>query len=400
MKKKNIIFLLTLFAVLIVIGGCIEKVDRTFGPITLNITSSENTIIQGDTVTLTADLGFEDYSWTIVGDPHSCTIEKIGANQAKLTTYYFLTQDTYPITIKVTDAKGNSSTKNFVITKYIITLSKDELNSNDGSDYLTVSASDIPNFDHFVINYGTYPQTIATFSDSRTNPAQINSSGNGIGNTGKIYVRAVDSNGKTSVQTPIIVYCPFIFQCESQKDGYVSYVKNSGFYFSTADKPKMITGNDTNAKIIYRSFFGFDIPGGMPTTAYKAYITLVKTDEMPSNVFQNNKGYMRYIGKDTIADSLTNSVTLFKSLDADIDDPNNHYYDLHCKDGEYLVRFEFSPQKNPWLFERLRDIGYSSSGGYFDFGIRLYDENLSQYNTVNFSTSEGVFAPQLEVRLY
>ena len=393
MKRTNVIFLIVLTVVLIIFASCIAKIDRTFGPISINITSSSNPIMQGNTVTLTASLGFGNYSWQITStNTYGCTIKKISDSRAQLSTGYSLIRDTYLITIKVSDDKNNSTIKDFIITKPIVILSKNELNSTDNSDSITVEVKGMPNFDHFAVSD---PATV-TFSDSTVNPTVI-SGGTGVTGTPVIY--AVSSDGQTSVHVPFIVYFPAVFDSVKEKDGYVSYYKNINMYSSNSDDTVMYVGNDTGASTIFRSFFSFYIPSGMPETSYKAIIHLVKVDEHPANLFENNKIFMRYIGSNTINDSLTNRVVLFSSLNADIDDPDNHYYDLKNTDANWDIQFVFSPVKNSWLFNRLYEIG-SGSGGYFDLGLRLYDESSTNLSVATYLTNESGWAPFIEIRFY
>ncbi|MCD6579281.1 hypothetical protein J7L48_07375 [bacterium] len=385
MKKKNILFFIILAVSLIIIGGCIGKVDRTFGPFELNITSDSDTIVQGNSVTLTAISGFEDYSWEIISaDDHGCNIDKLGSDKAQLNTTYDISNDTYIITIKITDSKGNSGTKKFLITRPYVQYSTSELY------YLSSNSSqlevyDMPNFDHWVVDTGA-----GYFIDSDVNPGYFRPS-NSVPALANIY--AVDDEGHKSLTVSIKIYNWSYIYSNPLQDGFVSHQGLNNTVYSSGTSANV--GSDTNNLAVERAFFSFTIPTGI-THIYYAQQRFSKLSSTPSGIFYNNSIYYKYIGINAIPlAGLSGSV--FATLNADIDNVGNHYVSYYQSDtvvSRYLYFYEGS-----YILDR---INYCI-GNNFDVGLRFYDENFSERTYSLYFTGEygnPSYKPRLYIKYY
>lgn len=380
MKKKNIVFLTVLFIALIAIAGCVGKADRTFGPITLNIVSDHNPIIEGDTVILTAKLGFEDYSWKITSDNYGCTIEKISGDQALLRTTYQDTMETYAITIKVVDSQGNYSNKNIIVKKPNVTLTNSYLRYSSSSS-ITATVHNMDNFSKWVKVNGP-----AHFSDTYANPVDIYSDNT---TTGKFIFYALDTNGHRSETKALIIYNTQSIYSNSS-DGFITHVKSSGTNVASSNTTLAHVGTDTNLLTIQRAFFSFPIPSVI-THIYIAHIYFTKESNVPTDLFSNDYWQIRfrYIGKDIIPSTgLTGDI--YKSLNVSPDNPDNHYIKFYQKDGSYSYYIESTdPEYNKWSDHYEVEQMNLCIGHNFDVGLRFYDENFSEHKNASYYTSDN-----------
>ena len=376
MKKKNTIFLLTLFAVLIIIGGCIGKADRTFGPITLSITSDTNNLYMGNTVTLKANLGFPDYSWEIVSATHGCSITSVGNDQAVL----YLADDaneTYTLSIKVSDSKGNSKKVDYQISRVPIKMVdssnhfKYDVYSKNSNDiiYISINPNFMPDFSNWVIDSGP-----GTIDNPNTYATTFHSNGGGV--TGLTKIHAETQTDVKSMSGNFIVYDSTSVNSTAKKDGYITHIIATGTNIASASDTQTFVGyNASTQKSILRSFFSFDVPS--VGTIYKGHISLRKFKHTPSNIFDNNRIYLRFIGKDKIPSAGLES-NIYDTLNDDVTSPGYFYfYNDPYSQGTYCyfdfsaisIRYDYNP-------DFINDINYCR-GGALDIGLRFENENFS-----------------------
>ncbi|MCD6579577.1 hypothetical protein J7L48_08865 [bacterium] len=398
MKERKNLFFILLGLFLILIAGCIGKSTRTFGPITLSISSSQEPIIQGNSVTLTASMGYDNYSWEITStNPYNCTFKKTGADRAFLITTYQNAVETYPMSFKITDSKGNIGERKFIITKAPVELNHythsysynyfdDEVQAWSTTDhiYIYVSPQLMPDFDHWFIESGP-----GIITNIHSNETTFYSNGNGSYGLTTIY--AIGANGNRSLKAGIKVTTSQSYPSTAIYDGHIERNISAGTYTRVID---LAYGQiSVDSTYIRRAFYSFHIPSSIHIMS--SYLYYSKQAVSPTTSFDNDTTYMKYIGKNIWSSGSYTDHQIFDSLNGT--PPSNAAF-FPCSNSINTGMWNYVYFDNTFII----DVIQSCTGSYFDIGFRWGVENTSQAaKSCSISTGETAsYRPYLSIKYY